>query len=285
MQFDWSTLGQQAPTTLVRARQLAHHAAQWAAKAAHANLDRQSDDAHADLAWDAERAALMSLPLPGAGADVRIGLRIAALEIVVMRGAAVLDTYSLEGRTDAMIGVWFDSALRALGLKPAADCALPYSVAYHPATKRSAQVRAADAAALDELARWLAAAADVLHDIAARRADASAVRCSPHHFELATTWSLDDGAQPRSIRAGVSLGDSHYAQPYAFVIARPHPPTADLPALPQPGMWHTQGFVGAVATGEEILRFDDRRQKVVDFVDAAAQASVAAAGAGAAVTA
>ena len=58
----------------------------------------------------------MSQPLPVSGADVRIGLRIDTLELIVMRGSVLLDNYALEGRTDAMTGVWFDSALRALGL-------------------------------------------------------------------------------------------------------------------------------------------------------------------------
>src|SRR5688500_5342450 len=167
MGFEWSTLGQEAPTALVRARHLAHHAAQWPAKAARANLGAP-DDVAATLSWDEHRAALMSQPLAGAGADVRLGLRIAALELVVVRGSAELDSYALEGRSDAMIGVWFDSALRALGLAPASDCALPFAVPYHPATKRSAHVRSADACALEELARWYGAANDVLNELAAR---------------------------------------------------------------------------------------------------------------------
>jgi hypothetical protein len=42
-----------------------------------------------------------------------------------------------------------------------------------------------------------------------------------------------------------------------------------LPALPPPGRWHTQGFVGAVATAEEILALDDRRAGVLAIVRAA----------------
>ena len=52
MPFDWSTLGQHAPTARVRARHLAHHAALWPAKAARANLPAAADDGHASLVWD-----------------------------------------------------------------------------------------------------------------------------------------------------------------------------------------------------------------------------------------
>ncbi len=270
MGFDWSTLGQEAPTALVRARHLAHHAAQWPAKAARANLGGAPDDGDATLGWDEHRAALMSQPLAGAGADVRLGLRIAALELVVVRGSAELDTYALEGRSDAMIGVWFDSALRALGLAPASDCALPYAVPYHPATKRSAQVRSADAGALQELARWYGAANEVLKELAGRAPRASEVRCSLRHFDLASDVDTDGGTDPtaRSLRIGFSPGDAHYAQPYAYVTGWPHPSAAQLPTLAPPARWHTEGFVGAVIPGDEILMLDDRRQKLVDLLDA-----------------
>jgi hypothetical protein len=276
MGFDWSTLGQEAPTALVRARHLAHHAAQWPAKAARANLGAATDDNDVALSWDEQRAALMSQALPGSGADVRIGLRIAALEIVVMRGAAVLDTYSLEGRSDAMIGVWFDSALRALGLQPASDCALPFSVAYHPAGKRSAQVRAADAAALEELARWFAAADDALNQLAARAPVATAVRCSLRHFGIATDVSPDGGidAAVRPMRIGFSAGDAHYAQPYAYVTGWPHSNAAQVPALAPAARWHTEGFIGAVISGEEILMLADRRQELVDMLDVTAKSAM-----------
>ena len=58
MLFDWSTLGAKAPTALVRARNVAHHAVQWVVKAARANLPAAADDEHANLVWDGARAAV-----------------------------------------------------------------------------------------------------------------------------------------------------------------------------------------------------------------------------------
>ncbi len=277
MRFDWSTLGQQAPTALVRARHLAHHAAQWPTKAARANLAAPADDSHASLTWDDARAALMSQPLPANGADVRIGLRVAGLELVVVRGEVVLDTYTLEGRTEAMTGVWFDSALRSLGLKPASDVALPYTLPYHPVAKRAAFRRGPEADALEELARWFGAAADVLNDIAAKlahlRPGPGPVRCWPHHFDIATLVALEESSaeSSRSIGIGVSPGDEHYAQPYAYVSPWPKLAAAGLPSLPPPGHWHTQGFVAAVATGEEILTLQDCGPQLLAFLEAAVE--------------
>src|SRR5258705_10221026 len=146
MQFDWTTLGGKAPTALVKARTVAHHAVQWPAKAARANLEAVPDDSHSSLTWDGARGALFSQPLPADDAAVRVGLRLAGLALIVMRGNLVLDTYELAGRRDSMVGVWLDSALRALGLKAATEVTLPYTIPAHP----------------------------------------DAARCWPHHFDIAT---------------------------------------------------------------------------------------------------
>src|SRR5690349_4758981 len=108
MSFDWSTLGTKDPMTLVRARVLAHNAAQWPSKAARANLAAVADDSHSSLEWDPQRGTLWCQPLPADGRNVRMGVHIAAFELTIQREGLVLDTYSLEGRKEGMISVWFD---------------------------------------------------------------------------------------------------------------------------------------------------------------------------------
>jgi hypothetical protein len=280
MQFDWSTLGAKAPTALVKARTLAHHAAQWATRAARANLQAAPDDSHSILTWDGERSALFSQPLPADGANVRVGLRIglgtAGPALIILRGDIVLDTYELAGRRDSMVGVWLDSALRALGLKPASGVTLPYTIPSHAVARGSVYNFSGEAEAFAELARWMAAAVDLLEDVRrglpAALPDADTPRCWPHHFDIATLLRLDtaDGTA-RSIGIGVSPGDHYYAQPYVYVSPSPHPNAAQLPVLPPPGHWHTQGFVGAVATGDEILALAERRTGIFAFVRGACE--------------
>ncbi len=275
MQFDWSTLGARAPTTLVRARILAHHACQWVTKAARANLPAIPDDSHCALEWVSERGALFSLSLPANGADVRIGLSITGFELIIMRDGVMLDTYSFEGRKEGMTSVWFDSALRALGLKPASNVTLPYSIPHHGAARGGASSPGGETEGLAELARWFDAGADVLEEVKAKYVGvlpgASPVHCWPHHFDIATLISFEDGdAQTaKSLGVGLSPGDEYYAQPYVYVNPWPRRAVADLPPLPPPGHWHTQGFVGAVATGEEILTLADRRSELLAFIGAA----------------
>lgn len=273
MKFDWTTIGGKAPTTLVRARILAHHALQWATKAARANLDATSDDSHSSLEWDATHAMLFSQPLIANGSDVRVGLRIGGLALIVERGNTILDTFELAGRRDSVIAVWLDSALRALGLKPASGVKLPYSLPTHAVSRGGAYSCSGEAEAFDELACWYGAATEVLEEVRAKLADArpgaSPVRCWPHHFDIATLVSLEDGhaETARSIGIGMSPGDEYYPQPYFYISPWPRLAPAGLPPPPPPGHWHTQGFVAAVATGEEILTLADPGSELLAFID------------------
>ena len=275
MPFDWSMLGRKAPTTLVRARLLAHHAAQWASKTARANLDAVPDDGHASLTWDAAHEVLFCKPLSTSGGDVRIGLRINGLALVILRDRVILDTFELAGRRDSVIAVWLDSALRALGLKPASGVRLPYTLPAHAVARGSAYNCNGEAEALGELAQWVGAAAEVLEEVRTKFADvhpgAGPVCCWPHHFDIATLVRLEEGSAEtaRSVGIGFSPGDEYYAQPYVYISPWPRPDIAALPQLPPPGHWHTQGFLGAVATGEAILVHENRAAALRDFIDAA----------------
>ena len=102
-------------------------------------------------------------------------------------------------------------------------------------------------------------------------AHAGAVRCWPHHFDIATLLNFEpaEDGTARSIGIGLSPGDHHYHQPYVYVSPWPHLKAAGLPLLPPPGHWHTQEFVAAVMTGDQILALDDRRAGTLAFVRAA----------------
>src|SRR6267142_868339 len=126
MRFDWSKMGRTPPAALVGVRSLAHHAGQWATKAARANLSAAPDDSHSAFIWDTLHAALVSRVLPAKGGGVRVGIRVARLELIVTSGDSVLDAFQFDGKTDAAAGAWIDSKLHALGLKPAVGVKLPY---------------------------------------------------------------------------------------------------------------------------------------------------------------
>jgi hypothetical protein len=272
MRFDWSKLGRTPPAGLSVARNLAHHAVQWPAKAACANLKAVPDDSHSAFSWEASHAALLTQGLPAKGGEVRTGVRIPRLELIITRGDNVLDAYQLGGKTDAQAGAWLDSKLRVMGLKPAGDMRLPYELPAHPLGGGAHQL-AMLGRELGELARWFGGAADALEEFKAKLSGVSAspVLCWPHHFDIATLVSLEDGtpANARSIGVGASPGDEYYAQPYFYISPYPRFDGEKLPDPPAPGRWHTEGFFGAVLTGDEVLAMKDRGRGLTGFINSA----------------
>lgn len=279
MRADWFGLGSAAPTTLVNARNVAHHAAQWGTKAARANLAAVPDDSHSSLTWDAERAALVSQPLAAQQGEIRVGLSVADLRLIVLRGSAADDSFALDGKSDAEAGAWLDALLRAAGLAPASDVKLPYQLPDHAVATGARYDAQAEAGALQELARWFGMAAEVLGEVSGRlrevRPGPGPVLCWPHHFDIAMVVQLEAGhaEAARSIGVGLSPGDESCAQPYWYVSPWPKPDPATLPPAPGPGHWHIQGYTALVATGEDILKLQDRRRDTLAFVMQAIAAS------------
>jgi hypothetical protein len=285
MRTDWSRLGSVPPEGLAGARHLGHYAAQWPTKAARANLAAVPDDSHASLEWDAERGALLTQPLATTQGECRVGLGVADLRLLVVRGSKTGDSFALDGRSDAEAGAWLDAALRAAGLAPASGAELPYDMPQHAVASGAPYGARSEAAALQELARWFGAAADVLEEVGVRlrklRPEPSPVRCWPHHFDIATLVELEAGhaEAARSIGIGLSPGDEFYAQPYWYVSPSPKPDAAMLPQAPVPGHWHTQGFTALIATGADIVKLEDRRRNTSAFVTKALEMSRALLGA------
>jgi len=269
MQFDWTILGAKPPVALVRARNLAHHAVQWVARAARANLEAVPDDSHTSFSWDRKRGAFMSQPLSAGDAEVRIGFKLRGFALVIVRNNRDLDEFELGGRKDSSVSVWFDSALRALGLKAAGEVELPYSLPSLPVARGSAYHVSGESDAFEELAAWFDAAADLLADVTAAQAGAGPMRCWPHHFDLATVIDCGTGGNgsTRSIGVGMSPGDEHYAQPYFYVSPSPRLKPSELPLIAEPGHWHLQGFFGAVATAEDVLPHSARGETTMEFIN------------------
>jgi hypothetical protein len=91
------------------------------------------------------------------------------------------------------------------------------------------------------MARWFEAANDILEELKSRLADIGsgpgAVRCWPHHFDIATLLSLGRGDPERAaaIGIGMSPGDAYYPQPHFYISPWPAPPADALPRPPIPG--------------------------------------------------
>jgi hypothetical protein len=277
MQSIWSQLGAIDPRAQVEARLQAHYGLQWATRAARANLPAQPGDDQSNFGWDTSRQALVTHDWAAADGGIffRVGLGIAVLNLFVVKGTEMVAEFELEGRTEVEAGTWIDGVLADLGLHAASGVTLRYSIPVHPVAQGGRYSATTDEAGFAGLARWFAAADDILQETRLRLVNigsrASPVRCWPHHFDIATLLSPATGHPERvaSIGIGMSPGDEYYPQPYFYVSPWPAPPVDALPALPHPGHWHTLDFVGAVATGEDVVSASEPRAHTHKFIDAA----------------
>ena len=280
-----------SPTRLGDARAEAHRAIQLVAQTALANLEPAGDDSHTNFGWSPLDRTFRSQPLETASGERSVvALSLVPLALALERNQRPVARLDLAGRSIEEAQSWLDDSLIGAELHPTAGIELPYEL---PAEVIRVQ-RLGHAGAtegLPALASWF----DLIHSILVpfmsdipggdRPADPrgtgprglspSPIRCWPHHFDLATFVSVTSAAtEGAGVGIGLSPGDENYAQPYIYVNAWPHLADDGLPDIPAPGRWHTDEFVGAVATGEEILEFEAPCEAVEHFIRSAFDVSL-----------
>jgi hypothetical protein len=263
--MEWQTLGATAPAALADTRVQLHWAAQVLSAAADGWLEARGDDSHTAMEWDRARGALVGQPT---AAGARLALRVADLTLVGR------DELPLAGRTLADAMAWADRELAAAaGAEPRGLTARDYDMPAHPVASAMAPF-APDPDALAELARWYADGDLVLREIAGREPDATAVRCWPHHFDIAAILYLErdrPAESARQIGFGLSPGDEHHPEPYFYLTPWPIEIDVTFPPLPSGGRWQRAGFTGAVLLASSLLQGPPDRQleRVRAWFDAA----------------
>jgi len=277
---DWRPLRGTDQHRLSLARLQAHHAAQWLARAARAYVPFQPDDSHTNLGWNDTLDGFTTHRLKE---GERLSLRIADFTLVLHRDerSAPMQSFSLDGSTDAQARQWLGEQLRARNLDAhALDAPSPYDMPARAVTKGAACGMADLADALVELAAWFANAEFLLvrvqRQMIGRNLAASDVRCWPHHFDLATSISFPTREADATgyVGAGLSPGDKYYDEPYFYVSVYPKPDSAALPPPPKLGHWHTHEFTAAVATAHQIVAANNQKAAAEEFLKAAVDVAI-----------
>ena len=272
----WPTLGTRAPRELAPARLIAHWAAQIPAAVAATLADKQPDDSHTSLEWLSETGSLAGTTVRLSERRYRMALAIGGLELLLLADTgSVLARQPLTGMTLKEGLHWATSTLAQHSGAPGPELTLPaYDMPRHAVAKGAAFTL--DSSASTELARWYAASARVLGKLARDTPGASAVRCWPHHFDIATLVSLEPGATGEdapSIGIGMTPGDGSYPEPYFYVTPWPYPKDPTPEDLPSGGIWHRKGWFGAVLTGSTLIEGTDQEGRARGFIQAAIEAA------------
>ena len=258
--------------TLGSARIMAHNAAQLAALSALANLAAQPDYSHTALTWDAASGGFQTGTFDSFDGPVFIRVTLSPLAMWLVRGGETVDMIALEDTSEDDCLVWLDNGLMDRGLNPASGVAHPFKLPEEVDAISHFETKDLGPE-LQTLARWYDLANHQLLAFSARHGDLDPgpgpVHCWPHHFDIASYVSLENGSQAaaRGIGVGMSPGDGAYSEPYIYVNPWPHPSTDRLPSAPTPGHWHTDDFVGAVATAGELSTLKDLDTGVAGFLE------------------
>jgi hypothetical protein len=259
-----------APAALTAARFMTHKSVQLVSMAARVNLDAKDDDSHANLGWHRGFNGFLSRPIGKGEKSVEVALIPDHFELAIYRGADRLVSLALEGVAVGDADAWLDAELEKLALKPIAG-QLP---SYEMPTETDAIAAYSKEGQADNfaaLSAWFSLSAAILSEFAGRNAALSPgpVRCWAHHYDLATEVTFD-GASAEStttIGVGFSPGDEQYGEPYYYVSPWSEIDVKELPAPPVTGHWHTDGFVGIVASATEALSLADMRRELPAFIE------------------
>jgi hypothetical protein len=247
-----------SPRALRAAREQAHWAVQVIAASGESCLARAADTSHTAMTWDAALGSFVGRALPGVPA-CRVAVRVADLTLCLLGpGSEAYARIELAGHSlDDAYG-WTAKCLRETtrSAHPAALVHPGFGLPAHPLAQGGRFERAAG---LGELALWYANADTALRRLARETRGAGPVLCWPHHFDIATLIEIahaPGGGAACSVGAGLSPGDASCDEPYVYVNHWPATARRALPPLAA-GEWITQGWVGAMLRGSELVAAGD----------------------------
>lgn len=271
---DWETLGAVDPRRLMDARLQMHWAAQAAAAVGKLLGAPRPDSSQQSFQWLAGPRCLAQAPIAGR-TTFRSALRFDPPALAFLDESELsLREFSLPGRTLDEAYSWVRETTADLyGAPLPAELERGVDLPSHPVAA-GACFQVGPPAPYAELERYFGGASRILETLTKGFPGASAVRCWPHHFDIATRIQLDPGGDPetsRSLGVGLSPGDDTYAEPYFYVTAWPYPEDPELPVLRFGGTWHRDGWLGAILLAEALVGTSSngsQRRRIQEFLDA-----------------
>lgn len=263
-----------APGALTDSVLQLHWAAQFLAAAGQTFAEPAADDSHRAMTWDPRVRAFVSTPFSGPY-PFRLALRIEDQAILLIdREGEALGTLLLAGRTRDEVYEWLSLGMATyMGSAPPLIERPEYEMPEH-AVQGGGRFLPLPEAHLATLASLYGGASAILHDFVDDRSDASVIRCWPHHFDIATLVTIDEGTDEedaRTVGIGLAPSGGGYDEWYWYVTPRPYPEEAVLPDLTEGGVWHTGDWTGAVMSAAEVVALDttERTRAVMAFIGAA----------------
>lgn len=271
MNNDWQLLTFPELSDLSQTRAQFHQAIQNVAAVGRSFLPKCEDDENANLEWDFNLQRIAGRWVEAA-IKFRSSISLRKFEVyLVNEKLETISSIAMQDIRQTDVMVWLEHELSKLGADfSKINLAYPYTIPEYPTAKKEA-FHIDNMAAAQELSKLYHNTASLLKNIMKSEENASAIKCWPHHFDIAARITLLDTGDPetsRSINMGLSPGDKYYDEPYFYCSPWPYPTKnlIDLSALH--AHWHQNEWVGAVLpisqlSGHTLIQ--DQRRAVMKF--------------------
>jgi len=253
-------------------REQYHQAIQNVVAVGRSFLPESKGDEFANLTWDFKLQRLVGQWIEGE-TIFRSSISLREFTVyLVDRQFGTISMMPMQGARQRDVMVWLEHQLSRLGKDfTQINLTYPYEIPEYPTAKREPfSIENMDASS--ELSRYYHNTAILLEDIIAENENTSAIKCWPHHFDIATVITLFDTGDPetsRSIGVGFSPGDRYYDEPYFYVTPWPYP-TATLPDLSLTlGHWHAHDWIGAILPSSKLAHLKsnyDQQRTILKFI-------------------
>lgn len=272
MDSKWQKLTNFNIEELAETRKQIHQAVQLAALTGRAFLPKIDDDHFASLLWLEDKNLLAGQSW---GKDkIKTAINFENFTLCFLNtDNNIVGSFTLDGKTFSEAFDWLKEQVNLLGEDAEKlSLELPYEIPVYP-TAGGSPFQFTNEKLFNELGKYFASANLVLEYVVKNNKEVSPIACWPHHFDIATLIVLDNSNNNyKSIGVGLSPGDDNYNEPYFYITPWPYPKTYEvtLPVLPSGGFWHTKGWVGAILTASDILKYDsseDQHSAVQKFIN------------------
>ncbi|PRQ05622.1 hypothetical protein [Enhygromyxa salina] len=273
---NWQPLTRPRASELEDTRKQLHWAAQLVAAIGTTLCDPRGDYSHTNLEWSAAHEGLLSKP-SDTSPSVQALLRFPDVTIELLCEGQSVAAIPLEGRRFSEALDLLTAAVANQIDRPGLTLARPRHDL--PAHRVDPEGEAAPFGgwqphALVELTRWFTNGDRALRELRRHDARATEVRCWPHHFDIATLLVVErehaddpDSEVTRSLGVGMTPGDGSYADAYWYVTPWPYPASPELPPLEGGGIWHKDGWIGAVLTSTALR--NPQAERYIQFLRSA----------------
>jgi hypothetical protein len=249
-----------------------HHAVQFIAASGKYLLDEQDDDSHTNMSWDAKTSSFYGGSISN---RARVAIHVPSLALKVSGPTGIeLASLSLSGKTKHEALLWLRQALQLKQIDSSElELKMHYDIPDH-STDKAKPFAKIDSEELDELANHRSIADQICNDIFSKHAKSSPARTWPHHFDhgVYIPFRFDENDEViQSFSVGYAVADSVIAEPYFYVTQWKKDEEVDYSKAPELeyGKWLTEKLKGAGLALSDILKMDDQKKQIQEFINSA----------------